>query len=142
MGDYEASTTVQVPADRLFAYLSDVESLPDYLPQMTGAHRKADGKVDVEAVIHPDGEPERTVSGEAWVEVVEDGRKLRWERIRPARLPRRAGHRRCRWRQLDPDRATAHRSCRGRPDRRGSGAHAGGYQSRRGGVTLTPRSAT
>lgn len=78
MGDYEASTTVQVPADRLFAYLADVESLPDYLPQMTEAHRKADGKVDVEAVIHPEGEPERTVSGEAWIEVVEDGKKLRW----------------------------------------------------------------
>lgn len=78
MGDYEASTTVQVPADRLFAYLADVESLPDYLPQMTEAHRKADGKVDVEAVIHPEGGPERTVSGEAWIEVVEDGKKLRW----------------------------------------------------------------
>lgn len=78
MGDYEASTTVQVSAERLFSYLSDVESLPDYLPQMTEAHRNAAGKVDVQAVIQPDGEPERTVAGEAWIEVVEDGRKLRW----------------------------------------------------------------
>lgn len=78
MGDYEASTTVQVPGDRLFAYLADVESLPDYLPQMTEAHVKSDGKVEVEAVIDPEGQPERTVAGEAWIDVVEDGKKLRW----------------------------------------------------------------
>lgn len=32
----------------------------------------------VEAVIQPDGQPEHEVSGQAWVEVVEDGKKLRW----------------------------------------------------------------
>ena len=78
MGDYEASTTVDVDAKVLFDYLSDVERLPEYLPQMTEAHRSGEGKVEVAAVIQPEGEPEREVSGEAWIEVVEDGKKLRW----------------------------------------------------------------
>lgn len=78
MGDYEAATPVDVAANVVFEYLADVERLPEYLPQMTEAHRSGGDKVEVEAVIHPEGEPERKVSGEAWVEVVEDGKKLRW----------------------------------------------------------------
>ena len=79
MGDYQASTTVAVAANVLFDYLADVERLPEYLPQMTGAHRLGGGdKVEVEAVIQPDGQPEQEVSGQAWMEVVEDGKKLRW----------------------------------------------------------------
>ncbi|GAA1578288.1 SRPBCC family protein [Kribbella sancticallisti] len=82
MGDYEASTTVDVASTVLFEYLSDVERLPEYLPQMTEAHRAgevAEGeRVEVEAVIQPEGEPERKVEGEAWIDVVEDGKKLRW----------------------------------------------------------------
>lgn len=78
MGDYEASTTVDVDAKVLFDYLSDVERLPEYLPQMTEAHSSGGDKVEVAAVIKPEGEPEREVSGEAWLEIVEDGKKLRW----------------------------------------------------------------
>ncbi len=78
MGDYEASTTVDVDAEVLFGYLSDVERLPEYLPQMTEAHPSGGDKVEVAAVIKPEGEPEREVSGEAWMEIVEDGKKLRW----------------------------------------------------------------
>jgi uncharacterized protein YndB with AHSA1/START domain len=78
MGDYEASTTVQVDPDRLFAYLSDVEQLPAYLPRLTEAHATHDDKVDVTAVIQPEGEARREVEAEAWMEVVEPGRKLRW----------------------------------------------------------------
>lgn len=78
MGDYEASTTVNVAANVLFDYLADVERLPEYLPQMTEAHRTGGDKVEVAAVIQPEGEPEREVSGEAWLDVVEDGKKLRW----------------------------------------------------------------
>jgi carbon monoxide dehydrogenase subunit G len=78
MGDYEASTTVEVSADVLFKYLSDVEHLPDYLPQMTEAHRTEGDEVEVAAVIEPEGQPRREVSGKAWIEVVEEGKKLQW----------------------------------------------------------------
>jgi hypothetical protein len=82
MGDYEASTTVDVASNVLFEYLSDVEHLPDYLPQLTAARpagESAEGeRVEVEAVIQPDGEAERKVAGEAWIEVLDDGKKLRW----------------------------------------------------------------
>ncbi|MEV6415808.1 SRPBCC family protein [Kribbella sp. NPDC051718] len=78
MGDYEASTTVEVSAEVLFGYLSDVGHLPDYLPQMTEAHRTGGDVVEVAAVIEPDGGPKREVSGEAWIEVVEEGKKLKW----------------------------------------------------------------
>jgi uncharacterized membrane protein len=78
MGDYEATTAVQVPADRLFGYLSDVERLPEYLPQLKSAHEVGEHKVDVTAVVQPEGEPAREVGGQAWIEVVEEGRRLRW----------------------------------------------------------------
>jgi uncharacterized protein YndB with AHSA1/START domain len=78
MGDYEATGTVDVAANVLFEYLSDVERLPEYLPQLTEAHRVGEDRVEVEAVVDPEGEPRRTEHGEAWIEVVEDGRKLRW----------------------------------------------------------------
>ncbi|WP_328323733.1 SRPBCC family protein [Kribbella sp. NBC_00382] len=78
MGDYEASTTVGVSAEVLFGYLSEVEHLPDYLPQMTEAHRTEGDQVEVAAVIQPEGGPKREVSGQAWIEVVEDGKKLQW----------------------------------------------------------------
>src|SRR4051812_22449429 len=82
MGDYETSTTIDVASNVLFDYLADVERLPEYLPQLTEVHRtgKSAGgeRVDVKAVIHPDGEAEREVEGEAWIDVVEDGKKLRW----------------------------------------------------------------
>jgi uncharacterized membrane protein len=82
MGDYEASTTVDVASNVLFEYLSDLEHLPEYLPQLTEvrpAGQAPEGeRVEVQAVIHPDGDGEREVEGEAWIEVVEDGKKLRW----------------------------------------------------------------
>ncbi|QNE16931.1 SRPBCC family protein [Kribbella qitaiheensis] len=96
MGDYEASTVVDVAANILFDYLSDIERLPEYLPQMTEARRlderseQAQGlearrpgepvreRVEVAAVIDPDDAPEHEVRSEAIFEIVEEGRKLRW----------------------------------------------------------------
>jgi hypothetical protein len=82
MAHYEKSIDVNVPPGRLFAYLSDVRNLPRYLPQMTSAE-PADGgdTVHVTARIDPDGsgpEGEREVEGEAWLEVTEPDRSLRW----------------------------------------------------------------
>jgi len=78
MGDYEESTTVQVPADRLFSYLADVENLPHYLPRLTSARAAGGDKVVVTAHIDPADGPEQDVEGEAWIKVVEKGQKLQW----------------------------------------------------------------
>lgn len=89
MGDYQASSTVDVASNVLFEYLSDVERLPEYLPQVNEAHRVPGGppRVEpdqvgertveqVEVDLHQEGV--RPVQESAWIEVVEDGRKLRW----------------------------------------------------------------
>ena len=96
MGDYEASTIVDVAPNVLFDYLSDVERLPEYLPRLTEAHRvdrrpaEAQGpearmpgepvheRVEVAAVIDPEDGPEQEVRSEASIDIVEEGRKLRW----------------------------------------------------------------
>lgn len=78
MGDYEDSITVQLAPGKLFAYLSDVQNLPAYLPSLTSARPAGGDKVDVTAHIEPEGGPERDVEGEAWIKVVQDGRKLKW----------------------------------------------------------------
>lgn len=96
MGDYEASTVVDVASNILFDYLSDIERLPEYLPRMTAVHRlgerpeEAQGlearrpgqpvheRVEVAAVVDPEGAPEQEVRREATLDIVEEGRKLRW----------------------------------------------------------------
>lgn len=77
MPTYESSITIDVPADRLFAYLADVENLPTYLPRITSARSTGDGTVDVTASIEHDGET-REVEGEAWVRAEEPGTTLTW----------------------------------------------------------------
>jgi uncharacterized protein YndB with AHSA1/START domain len=96
MGHHEASTIVDVAPNILFDYLSDLEHLPDYLPRLTDVHRtgpqpdEAQGmevrrphqpvheEVEVTAEVPADGHTERTVRSEAWIEVVEENRRLRW----------------------------------------------------------------
>ncbi len=78
MGDYERSTTVQVPPARLFSYLADVENLPRYLPRLTSATPAHGDRVDVTAHVDPPDGPARDVQSEAWLKVVTDGRSLQW----------------------------------------------------------------
>lgn len=84
MGDYEGSTTVELPRDDLFEYLSRVENLPKYMSRMTEAHSLAGEEVSVEAQVEPgdvgseDGGAGRTVRGEAWFRIDADGRRLEW----------------------------------------------------------------
>lgn len=79
MGTYEQSIAVAVPPARLYAYLSDVDNLPEYMPRITQAHAVDDGEaVDVTARIDPEGEEPQTVHGEAWLRVREEGRGLEW----------------------------------------------------------------
>ena len=82
MGDYERSTTVNVPVDDLFEYLSKVENLPTYMDRMTEAHSLAGDEVSVEARVEAGDvgseNGERTVRGEAWFRIDADNRKLEW----------------------------------------------------------------
>ena len=78
MGDYERSTTVDLPVDELFEYLSRVDNLPEYMSRMTEAHSVGGDEVSVEARIQPDGGAERTVHGEAWFRIDADHRRLEW----------------------------------------------------------------
>jgi uncharacterized membrane protein len=79
MGTYEQSIAVAAPPSRLYAYLSDVDNLPEYMPRITQAHAVDDGEaVDVTAKIEPEGEEPQTVHGEAWLRVREEGRSLEW----------------------------------------------------------------
>lgn len=85
MGDYERSTTVDVPVDDLFEFLSRVENLPRYMDRMTQAHSLAGDEVSVEARIEPgdvgadaSDDGERTVRGEAWFRIDADNRSLSW----------------------------------------------------------------
>lgn len=87
MGDYEGTTTVDVPRDDLFEYLSRIDNLPKYMSRMTEAHSLAGDEVSVEATVEPGDvgaeegggqEGARTVRGEAWFKIDADGRRLEW----------------------------------------------------------------
>ncbi|WP_409494583.1 SRPBCC family protein [Amycolatopsis sp. cmx-11-12] len=78
MGNYQQSITIDVPPALLFAYLADVRNLPKYMPRLTSAEPAGGNKVDVTAHIDPHDAPEQEVAGRAWVNVVEDGKRLEW----------------------------------------------------------------
>lgn len=78
MGDYDNAITVAVPPARLFTYLSDVQNLPAYLPQMTSARPHDGDRVTVTAHIAPENAPEQDVTSEAWIRVIEEGKSLEW----------------------------------------------------------------
>jgi uncharacterized membrane protein len=73
MPDYDYTAPVELPADRLFGYLSDPENLPGFLPEMTEAHREGGDRVHVEADVHG-----RHVEGEAWLRPDAGARTLSW----------------------------------------------------------------
>lgn len=96
MADHEAATMVDVAPNILFDYLSDIEHLPEYLPWLSDVHRtdprpaEAQGPevrrpqqpvhedVEVTADV-PVGESSTEAKpGEAWIEIVEENRSLRW----------------------------------------------------------------
>ncbi|TCC54490.1 SRPBCC family protein [Kribbella pittospori] len=94
MNHHEAWTTVDVAPNILFDRLSDLERLPDFLPWMTALHRtepppaESQGpearlpkqpvhqEVDVAATDPAAGEGE--FHREAWIDVVDEDRILRW----------------------------------------------------------------
>jgi hypothetical protein len=73
MGDYEKSTTVLAPPDKVFSFLADVKNLPTYFDRMTSATPGAGDEVRTTALV--DGQE---VEGTAWFTVEEDERMLSW----------------------------------------------------------------
>ncbi|MFD9585259.1 SRPBCC family protein [Streptomyces sp. NPDC059980] len=78
MSDYDSTITVDVPPDRLFDYLADVENLPAYMPRLKTASRCDGERVTVTAHIDPADGPEQDVTSEAWIRVLEQGKILVW----------------------------------------------------------------
>jgi len=78
MTEYTSSVEINVSAKRLWTYLSDVENLPEYLPQMTAAHKTGEGTVDVTAQIDPSDVPAQEVRYEAWFTIASEGKTLTW----------------------------------------------------------------
>ncbi len=78
MTTHTSTVQIDVSAERLWTYLSDVENLPEYLPQMTSAHRTSGDTVQVTAQIDPSDQPAQEVEGEAWFTVKEQGKTLTW----------------------------------------------------------------
>lgn len=78
MPTHERSIQVDAHPDSLFAFLSDLGNLPRYFEQMTSAEPAGGEKVHTTAVIQPEGEPERTVEGEAWFRVDDEAQTITW----------------------------------------------------------------
>ena len=74
MGDFTGSTSVDVPAQALFDYLSDVGNLPDYFARLTSAKRGDGEEVHTTARLQ-DGQE---VEGDAWFRVNEAEQRIEW----------------------------------------------------------------
>jgi uncharacterized protein YndB with AHSA1/START domain len=73
MATYRHSASADIPAERLFRFLSQPENLPRYIPEMTAAEPRGGDEMRVEAEV--DG---RHVAGKAWVHADEANRTLSW----------------------------------------------------------------
>ena len=78
MTEHESSTGVDLPADVVFAYLADVEHLPEYLPRMTSAHRSGEHEIEVTAHLDQGDQGQRDVGGSARFDVDEAARQITW----------------------------------------------------------------
>ncbi len=74
MADFTESTTIDMPAQALFDYLSDVANLPTYFARMTSA-APGDGEEVHTTARMPDG---TEVAGEAWFRVDESSQHIEW----------------------------------------------------------------
>lgn len=79
MPSYEQSTEVHAKADALFAYLSDIGNLPNYMESMTSAESAGGEKIRTTAEVDVDhnGTTEK-VEGEAWFRVDDAAKSLSW----------------------------------------------------------------
>lgn len=75
---YTRETSLTVDESTAYAYLSDVNNLPDYFPRITQATKTDGDEIATTAVIEPDGEDKQTVSGTAWFHQDADTKKITW----------------------------------------------------------------
>lgn len=73
MSTYRHSARAEIPADDLFAFLSEPRNLPRYFPQLTVAEPEGGGDVRVEAELKG-----RRVAGKAWLHTDAELRTLSW----------------------------------------------------------------
>jgi hypothetical protein len=92
MTHHEASTTVDVAPNILFDALSDLTRLPRYLPRLTGLRPTSPPAADTQGLearrpyqpahhtveVSADEPSGDSVYGEAWIDVIEENRTLRW----------------------------------------------------------------
>jgi hypothetical protein len=88
MGHHEAWTTVDVAPNIVYDRLSDLEHLPEFLPWMTELHRTSARPVEAQGpearrphqAVHEevDVAAEGTPHREAWIDVLDEDRMLRW----------------------------------------------------------------
>jgi hypothetical protein len=73
MPTYRHSARADIPADELFAFLSEPRNLPRYFPQLTVAEPASEDEVRFEA-----GLQGRRVAGKAWLHTDPRFRTLSW----------------------------------------------------------------
>jgi hypothetical protein len=79
MATYEQSTDVRASSDALFAYLSNVQNLPEYMEAMTSAKPTQGDKIETTAQVDVDHDgTTEEVKGEAWFRVNDADKKLEW----------------------------------------------------------------
>jgi uncharacterized membrane protein len=78
MPTYARDTVIDVDADRLFDYLSDVAHLPQYFARMRSAHLVGDDEVHTTAVIEVPDQGTREVEGTAWFRRDPDAKRIEW----------------------------------------------------------------
>lgn len=74
MADFTGTTSVSVPPQTLFDYLSDVGNLPKYFARMTSAV-PGDGEEVKTTAKMPDG---TEVQGDAWFRVDQGAQRIEW----------------------------------------------------------------
>ena len=75
MAESTVQSRIEVPADDLFRYLSQVSNLPEYFPKMTSASSVDGGEAVHTTATLDDG---TEVEGEAWFRVDHDARSIEW----------------------------------------------------------------
>ena len=73
MAEYSDRIDVQAPAESVFAFVSNVENLPKYLPTVHHAHPQSGERVEVEGEANG-----HAYSSDGWFKVDEASRTMTW----------------------------------------------------------------
>ena len=73
MADFQSSTVVNAPVEKVVAFVSDVKNLPKYLPTVKGAERSGEDHVKLQGKVDGDG-----YTGEGFFRTVEPNKRLEW----------------------------------------------------------------